>query len=1000
MPTCLSICSVLAVGSLVGMALVGFRQADITLQPLPAYDIRDAIPVQSQLGSQIKRLRARSDPSLRAGGDPLPLARTYLRKTLTQSGISDAVMQNLHLVGRDSSKRSGMTHLHFQQSYAGIEVFQCGVNVHFDAKGRVLSLSGSVADDLSVSIEPSISLREATRIAADHLEVSVRASATPGTLVVFPVSGGATHLGWRMTLHKGIGEWYAVVVDAHSGAILYRVNLYKFAGSIGETSGLVFDPHPDSGPQVLKGFEGDEQASPEGWVRGELTRGNNVVAREDVGGDDEIFPGRFARAVDGRFEFPFSDSYAQATPRIHDSNDFDLDQKTIRLTPRGEGYVVADVPFAFARSLGNQLDLSNDDSLEVVFEDGFTFTMFGTTYRSLFVNSNGNLTFGFGDSDSIESVPKFSAQFPRIAPLWSGFDVETSGDVFFRQNERKAVVTWNQVSQADALELNTFQVTLQANGGIEFTYDGVATPSGLVGISPGGVFGTSSSEVDFTEDLPLGFAVPEPVVEQFPTEDGRVAGYFASLRDQQAAITNLFYWTNFMHDYLYDLGFTEESGNFQENNFGRDGRNGDPLLADAQDGLFVNNAAIGVPIDGQSPRMAMGLFLDPPRDTAVDSDVIIHEYAHGLTERLVGGPFIDGCLNGIQSGGLGEGWSDFYAMMVTGQSVVGEYTTSDMDRGIRRFDYADSPLRFGDLGNLPGRFGRPISGGIGSIYVPQVHDDGEIWATVLWELRGRLGKERTELLVTEALKLTPCGPTMLDARDAILLADEGMNDGSNRTALWEVFASRGFGHSASAAYAIAESDSDNITAVFQAFDVPSSSAPDVVDSGRVLFQEDFERGIRRRGWTIEGEDGIGGSALWHRSAQGAAGGMRAMYYGLEDEETYDTGARNFGALTSPEIDLVGFDNAVLEFDHILDAEHVLPFDPAVVRVSTDDGETFEQIAFLFNNTFGTRFQQAKLNLNDYADQKIRIQFYFDTLDDQTNGFPGWRIDNVVVKATQ
>ena len=122
-------------------------------------------------------------------------------------------MQNLHLVGRDSSKRSGLTHLHFQQSYAGIEVFQCGVNVHFDAKGRVLSLSGSVADDLSVSIEPSISLREATRIAADHLEVSVRASATPGTLVVFPVSGGATHLGWRMTLHKGIGEWYAMVVD-------------------------------------------------------------------------------------------------------------------------------------------------------------------------------------------------------------------------------------------------------------------------------------------------------------------------------------------------------------------------------------------------------------------------------------------------------------------------------------------------------------------------------------------------------------------------------------------------------------------------------------------------------------------------------------------------------------------------------------------------------------------------------------------------------------------
>ncbi len=967
------------------------------MRPLPNYDVRIAVSAQPHLRSKIKQLRARPDLSVHLRGDAIPMARAYLRTTLKQSGIADQVMQNLGLLGKEMSIKSGLTHFHFQQSYHGIKVFQCGVSVHLNAKGQIFFLNGSVATDLAVSVVPSIALREAIHIAAGHLDVSGHVSTTPGTLVVFPLPVGTSRLGWRMTFHKGSGQWYDVVVDAHSGEILYRVNLYKFASSSARSYGAIFDPHPDGGSQVLRSFEGDDQASPEGWVRGELTRGNNVVVREDVGGDDEIFPGRFARSLNGSFDFPFLDAYAQASPKIHDSENFDLDQTTIRFTPRGDGYMVEQVPFSFTRSLGEQLDLSNDDSLEVSFERGFTVPVFGTTYRSGFVNSNGNVTFGFGDGDSGATAAKLATQFPRIAPLWVGLDLEAGGGVFVRQTERKFVVTWNQVLREDVLAFNTFQMAMFSSGIIEFSYNSIAVQSGLVGISPGGVFGVPESEVDFTVDLPMLLEEPQPVVEQFPAASSSVTGYFAALLDQPAGMTNLFYWTNVMHDYFYALGFTEESGNFQEDNFDRNGRGEDQLLADIHDGRFTNNAAMAVPPDGQSPRMALGLFLDPRRDPTFDADVIIHEYAHGITERLVGGPLIDGCLNGIQSGGLGEGWSDFYAMSVTEQSVVGEYVTSDVARGIRRFDYERSPLRYGDLGNLPSRFGQPLRGGIGEIYSPELHDDGEIWATVLWEWRERLGKERAELLVTEALKLTPCHPSMLDARDAIVLADEGSNNAVNATAIWEVFSARGFGASASASYQVAELNSDDVTAVFQTFDVPTSSATNAVNSGRVLFREDFERGIRRRGWTIEGEDGIGGDALWHRSRQQASGGKRSIYYGLEDKGTYDTGAHNFGALTSPEIDLSGVTGAVLEFDHILDAERVLPFDPAVIRVSIDGGDVFKQVAFLFNNTLGTEFQQAKINLGEFAGQKIRVQFYFDTLDDQTNSFVGWRVDDVVVR---
>jgi hypothetical protein len=88
----------------------------------------------------------------------------------------------------------------------------------------------------------------------------------------------------------------------------------------------------------------------------------------------------------------------------------------------------------------------------------------------------------------------------------------------------------------------------------------------------------------------------------------------------------------------------------------------------------------------------------------------------------------------------------------------------------------------------------------------EVHDDGEIWAQTLWDLRKRLigvygsaaGLTRARTLVTDALRLSPPNPTFLDMRNAILLADEqpGIN-GVDRSLIWDVFAKRGMGYAAS-----------------------------------------------------------------------------------------------------------------------------------------------------------------------------------------------------------
>jgi hypothetical protein len=104
-----------------------------------------------------------------------------------------------------------------------------------------------------------------------------------------------------------------------------------------------------------------------------------------------------------------------------------------------------------------------------------------------------------------------------------------------------------------------------------------------------------------------------------------------------ASTVNLFYWNNRLHYMFYRLGFNEAAGNFQVDNFGLGGAGGDPVQADAQDqaGLADGdrcNANMGTPGDVR-PReckcSSAGLR------TALDNEVIIHEYTHGVHSRLV-----------------------------------------------------------------------------------------------------------------------------------------------------------------------------------------------------------------------------------------------------------------------------------------------------------------------------------------------------------------------------
>ena len=444
---------------------------------------------------------------------------------------------------------------------------------------------------------------------------------------------------------------------------------------------------------------------------------------------------------------------------------------------------------------------------------------------------------------------------------------------------------------------------------------------------------------------------------------------------KDVAVANLFVICNQIHDWLHVYGFDEQSGNFQENNYGNGGLGSDYVRAEAQDGGGTNNANFATPDDGNNPRMQMyiwdapasppgqlvtvnapgglaGLYVGYPsnfgapitfnpftadlalvndgvlpdtldacqaiingpslngkiavirrglcnlsntvlmaqnegaigvimvnnssaapigmnannpsivipsvmienipgqmiidsliagvnvnasltlppgygfdRDGDFDNGIILHEYGHGVSNRLTGGPGNSGCLSGDEQ--MGEGWSDYLGIALTMDSnlpnqvhrPMAGYALSELPylgQGLRDAPYdtsfAVNPYTYGDLPT------RAIPHGVGFV-----------WATMLWDLHwafieqygfdsdlvyGTGGNNICFQLVMDGMKLQPCGPGFVDGRDAILMADQINNGGANQCLIWEVFAKRGLG--ASADQGSSGSANDGV----EAFDIP------------------------------------------------------------------------------------------------------------------------------------------------------------------------------------
>lgn len=186
-----------------------------------------------------------------------------------------------------------------------------------------------------------------------------------------------------------------------------------------------------------------------------------------------------------------------------------------------------------------------------------------------------------------------------------------------------------------------------------------------------------------------------------------------------------------------------------------------------------------------------------------DNGVVFHEYGHGISSRLTGGPSAI-CLNSDEQ--MGEGWSDFFALALTvepgdrGEDArgIGTYVSGEdvNGRGIRRYPYST------DMSINPQTFKD-----IKATTAP--HPLGEIWVDMLWDIFWRYvdkygydadwtnsqsGNYQAVQLVLDGLKMQGCSPGFVRGRDALLAADVANTGGENTCLIWEAFARRGLGY--------------------------------------------------------------------------------------------------------------------------------------------------------------------------------------------------------------
>lgn len=731
-----------------------------------------------------------------AQSNPLAVADGYVVSSAGRIGLTAGDVSNRRVSSRHTNALNGLTHVYYIQQHQGIDVFNAIYSIAVTPSGQVVAPVSRFVPNLAAKINsttPLLTSSTAVARAAQHLGIAARQPETAPKLM-FVRAGKSVRLSWALTLKEDSNNIWMLKIDAVNGDLLHKMNMvqndsYKVFASPAESPNHLTPGQigPVDGRAIVTEAAADPVASPYGWhdtdgVAGadtNNTSGNNVVAQTDL----PLVPGQ---AVSDDEFTPLIDVQPTSDTRTFDYPvDFGLSPETYR---------------------------------EAVVTNLFYWNnvIHDTMYKYGFDEASGNFQLNNygrgGEEDDAVIADAQDGSGTNNANFATPADGSSPRMQMFIWNPSKG----NEVVVNSPAGLGTYEAGA-ATFGKKLDATGVTGDVVLVNDGAGVTW-------DFCEPMPVGSLAGKIALAERGTCNFTVKAQNAD----RAGAAGLIIVNNQGDNETLTMGsLTPQTDPLiltPTQMLGR--RDGNELKNNLPANVTMRN------VGGNIPR----------RDSDFDNGVIIHEYGHGISIRLTGGPSEVGCLDTPQQGG--EGWSDWFALALTAQPHhtaatprgIGTYLTYEDDpatgRGIRPYPYTTNmnvnPQTYGELAK-------------GKLSVP--HGVGSVWATTLWDMYWALvggvpernlpalgfkqnlndvsgtlaGNQIALRLVIDGLKLQPCSPSFVDARDAILEADRVNFGGQYACYIWWAFARRGLGVNAD--------DGDGSLDVGEDFSTPQSCTP-------------------------------------------------------------------------------------------------------------------------------------------------------------------------------
>lgn len=752
-----------------------------------------------------------------AQSTPRASIQAYLTEEADEAGWTASDLQNWQITSSNRNAKTGLQFVYTQQTHQGYPVVDAVANFVIDKKGKVHRSSNQWLPNLSAKVSSSSSSLDASAALlaalkeldiADRGDIHLLETTAEGVhrfagsyfsqntielrLLYQRTKEDEVRLAWDMDIYALDGEnWWSLRIDAQNGALLDQENwvnqchfdhpsggplaaeAYPCANPLhthsSPASYRVFDlpvESPSHGLRSLVSNVDDSLASPYGWhdTNGQagaeftITRGNNVYASEDI--NDDNIPGYSPDGGTG-LTFDYSLNLNQAPVNNQDASITNLFYVNNLMHDIWYHYGFDEASGNFQTNNYGRGGIAGDEVDAQALDGG------GTNNANFATPPDGNN--------------------PRMQMfIWTGGNAPVN---LLTVNSPTTIA--GSYSATDA-SFGPPIPTTPLTGDLVLAVDGVnpdpndacenltnaAAVSGNIAI----LYRGNCSFVNKVEEAQNAGAIAVIIVNNVPTAPITMGGASNNINIPAIMVSQA---------------------------------DGADLIASLNGGNTVN-VTIQDPGGGNADR-----------DGSFDNVIIAHEYGHGISIRLTGGASNSGCLNNDEQ--MGEGWSDWFGLMLTiepgdlggdvrgiGTFAAGQATTGT---GIRPAPYST------DFNINP--FTYAATNNTASISMP--HGVGFVWSTMLWDLtwalidqygydpdlyEGTGGNNIAMQLVIDGIKLQACNPGFVDGRDAILLADQLNYNGANQCLIWEVFANRGLGFSASQGSTASRTDQ------VEAFDLP------------------------------------------------------------------------------------------------------------------------------------------------------------------------------------